>query len=137
MVAPIQDEHIKQLLLSARTIGVVGLSPKESRPSNRVGRYLQDVGYRIIPVNPGPKQIFSITCYADLLAVPDKIDIVTIFRSPEAVPPIVEQAIDAHVAVVWMQLGIINEKAAQRAREAGLVCVMDRCIKIEHARLVA
>lgn len=136
MLTAMSDENIKKLLLSARTIAVVGLSPKDSRPSNMVGRYLQTIGYRVIPVNPGQDQILGSPCYADISAVPGQIDIVDIFRSAEHVLPIVEQAIGAGAGAVWMQQGIINEKAARRAREAGLVCIMDRCIKIEYARLM-
>ncbi len=132
-----QDKQIKRLLRSARTIAVVGLSPKDSRPSNMVGRYLQAAGYRIIPVNPGQDKIFGTPCYADISAVPEQIDIVNIFRLPEHVLPIVKQAIAVRAGAVWMQQGIINERAAQMAREAGLDCIMDRCIKIEHARLFA
>ncbi len=136
MLTVMQDKDIKVLLLSARTIAVVGLSPKENRPSNMVGRYLQSAGYRIIPVNPGQDQVFGIPCYPDIAAVPDQIDIVNIFRLSQDVPPIVEQAIQARAGAIWMQQGIINESAAQQAREAGILCIMDRCIKIEHARLV-
>lgn len=136
MLSVIQDKHLKELLLSARTIAVVGLSPKENRPSNMVGRYLQSVGYRIIPVNPGQDQVFGIPCYLDIASVPEQIDIVNIFRLSQHVPPIVEQAIQAGSGAIWMQQGIINESAAQLATEAGIPCIMDRCIKIEHARLV-
>jgi len=132
-----QDEDIKELLRSARTIAVVGLSPNEDRASNMVGRYLQDIGYRVIPVNPGQDQIFGYPCYPDIAAVPETIDIVNIFRPSEAVPPIVEQAIEIGAGAVWMQQGIVHEQAAQQSLEAGLACIMDRCIKVEYARLLA
>ena len=135
MFLPYPDSQIKELLHSSNTIAVVGLSPKENRPSNMVGRYLKEKGYRIIPVNPGQKEILGEVCYPDLDSVGEKIDIVNIFRRPEDTPPIVEQAVAAGVKAVWMQQGVVNQDAAGLAREAGLMCIMDFCIKIEHARL--
>ena len=129
------DTDIKELLGSARTIAVVGLSPKQERPSNRVARYLIEAGYRIIPVNPGQQTILGQTCYPDLGAVPGKIDIVDVFRQSAAVPPIVEQAIEISAGAVWLQQGVVNDAAAERCREVGITCIMDSCIKIEHARL--
>ena len=135
MFLPYPDSQIRELLKSSRTIAVVGLSPKESRPSNMVGRYLQERGYKVIPVNPGQKEILGEVCYPDLESVKERIDIVNIFRRPEDTPPIVEQAVAAGAKAVWMQQGVVNEDAAGLAREGGLVCIMDFCIKIEHARL--
>jgi len=131
------DREIKNLLASTRVIAVVGLSPKEQRPSNMVGRYLLEAGYRIVPVNPGHSQVIGVTCYPDLVAIPEDIDIVDIFRRPEDVPPLVDQAIAIGARAVWMQQGIVNEEAASKARAAGLICIMDRCIKVDHARLMA
>ncbi|CAG34846.1 CoA-binding protein [Desulfotalea psychrophila] len=119
----------KELLKTARTIAMVGLSPKEQRPSNMVARYLIGEGFTVIPVNPGQTEILGRRCYASLLEIPDKIDIVNIFRRAEAVPPIVQGAIALGARAVWMQEGIRHEVAAAEARQAGLVVVMDRCIK--------
>jgi hypothetical protein len=126
---------LKNLLTSSKTIAVVGLSPKESRPSNMVARYLLEAGYRVIPVNPGQKEILGLPCYADLEAVPEPVDIVDIFRRSEDVEPIVEAAIRIGATAVWMQEGVVNEAAAQMARAAGLTVVMDRCLKTVHADL--
>ncbi len=126
---------IPSILQDSRTIAMVGLSPKENRPSNRVARYLLEAGYEVIPVNPGQTEILGRPCYPDLLAVPQQIDIVDIFRRPEDIPPIVAQAIQIKAKVVWMQLGIINEEAAEKARAAGLSVVMDRCLKIDHQNM--
>lgn len=129
------DTKIREILQNAKTIAVVGLSPKPERDSHEVAHYLQEAGYRIIPVNPMAEQILGEKAYADLLAIPDKIDIVDIFRKSEHVPPIVDQAIEAGAKTVWMQLGVVNEDAAAKAREAGLDVVMDRCTLREHKRL--
>ena len=124
---------IQQILTSSQTIAVVGLSPKESRPSNMVARYLLEAGYRVIPVNPGQDEILGQTCYPDLVSIPDLVDLVDIFRRSEDVVPVVEEAVKIKAKAVWMQQGIINETAAQLARDAGLAVVMDRCIKVDHA----
>lgn len=124
--------EIKKILEESDSIAVVGLSPKENRPSNLVGRYLLDVGYTVIPVNPGHTQILGRKCYPDLSTIKEHIDIVDIFRKSEDVLPIVEDAIAIGAKVIWMQLGIINHQAAARAEEAGLTVIMDRCIKIDH-----
>jgi len=128
-------EEIEGILKEGRTIAVVGLSPKPDRPSYVVARYLQAQGYRIIPVNPNTQEILGEKAYPTLLSIPEKVDIVDIFRRPEEVPPVVEEAISTGARVVWMQEGIVNEAAAQRAKEAGLKVVMDRCLKKEHQRL--
>ena len=135
MFLPYPDSQLRELLHSSRTIAVVGLSPKENRPSNMVGRYLQETGYKVIPVNPGQKEILGEVCYPDLASVEEKIDIVNIFRRSEDTPPLVEQAVAAAAKAVWMQQGVVNEDAAALARKGGLMCIMDFCIKIEHARL--
>ena len=133
-----QSTEIEQLLRSVRSIAVVGLSPKENRPSNMVGRYLLDAGYTLYPVNPGQTTILGQTCYADLLSVPFPIDIVDIFRNAEDVLPIVEQAVSLsrRPQAIWMQQGIINETAAELALNNGIFVVMDRCMKIDHQNLI-
>lgn len=127
--------QIRHLLTTSRTIAVVGLSPKESRPSNQVARYLISAGFRVFPVNPGQETILGLPCYPDLAAIPESVEIVDIFRKPEEVGPVVDEAIKIGAKAVWMQEGIVNEAAAAKARAAGLVVVMDRCIKIDHQHL--
>ena len=124
-----------QILQSARTVAVVGLSGKRYRPSYGVAEYLKREGYRVIPVNPEETEVLGEKSYPDLDSVPGDIDVVDIFRRPEYVPDIVEAAIRKGAKVVWMQEGVIHEQAAQRAREAGLTVVMDRCILKDHRRL--
>jgi len=119
---------IKRLLETAKTIAVVGLSPKTDRPSNGVSRGLQRFGYRIVPVNPGQNQLLGEKVYPDLLSVPDPIDLVDVFRAPEYVDAIVDQCIARKFPALWLQEGVVNEKAAERARAAGILVVMDRCI---------
>ena len=128
-------ERIGRILKENHVIAVVGLSANWYRPSFFAAKYLQDHGYRIIPVNPAYGEILGEKCYPSLLEVPEPVDVVQIFRKPEDVPPIVEQAIKIRAKVVWMQLGVINWQAARIAEGAGLDVVMDRCMKIEHARL--
>jgi len=128
-------ETLRRILKENHTIAVVGLSANWYRPSYFAAKYLQDHGYRIIPVNPAYEEVLGEKCYPTLLDIPDNVDVVDIFRKPEDVPPIVENAIKIGAKVVWMQLGIVNEEAAKRAREAGLEVIMNRCMKIEHARL--
>jgi predicted CoA-binding protein len=128
-------QTLRRILAESKTIAVVGLSDKWHRPSNFAAKYLKDHGYKIIPVNPGQKEILGEKCYPSLLDIPEKVDVVDIFRKPEDVPPIVEDAIKIGAKVIWMQIGVINEEAAKRARDAGLEVVMNRCMKIEHARL--
>jgi len=123
---------IKKLLSTAKTIAVVGLSPKESRPSNMVARYLTEAGYTVIPVNPGQEEILGLDCYPDLASIPGPVDIVDIFRRSEDVPPIVAEAIAIGAKAVWMQEGVIHAEAAQTAKAAGLMVVMDRCLKTVH-----
>jgi len=123
---------IKRLLATAKTIAVVGLSPKESRPSNMVARYLIEAGYTVIPVNPGQEEILGQLCYPDLASIPGPVDIVNIFRRSEDVPPIVAEAIAIGAKSIWMQEGVIHAEAARTAKAAGLVVVMDRCLKTVH-----
>ena len=128
------ERDIAKILKSSATIAVVGLSPKSDRPSHEVAAYLQGQGYRIIPVNPMVDEVLGEKSYPDLASLPEPVDIVDIFRKPEHIPAIVEAAIAKAIPAVWMQLGIMNEEAAERARSAGLVVVMDRCMQIEHFR---
>ena len=125
----------ESILRGCRTVAMVGASPDAERPSYRVFSYLREQGYRVIPVNPRFPQILGETCYADLTAITEKVDVVDIFRRSEDVPPIVDQAVSIGAKVVWMQLGVVNEAAAIRAREAGLQVVMDRCMKKEHLKM--
>jgi predicted CoA-binding protein len=123
-----------RILREARTIAMVGLSSNPFRPSHFAAIYMLAEGYNVIPVNPREQSILGRRCYASLRDIPEPVDIVDIFREPSAVPPIVDEAIAIGAKVIWMQLGVINEVAARRAREAGLEVVMDACVKIEHAR---
>jgi predicted CoA-binding protein len=128
-------DEIRALLRNARTIAVVGLSDKPDRDSHRVAAYLQRQGYRIIPVNPAVQEVLGEKSYARLEDISDKIDLVDIFRKPEAVPEIVDAAIAVGAKAVWMQEGIVHNAAADRARAAGLTVVMNRCILKEHLRM--
>jgi uncharacterized protein len=123
---------ITELLKSAKTIAVVGLSNNVLRPSHGVASYMQSRGYRIVPVNPQIKFSLDEKAFASLRDVPEKIDIVNIFRRPEFVEEIVDQAIELKVPAIWMQEGVIHERAAAKGRQAGIFVVMDRCILIEH-----
>jgi hypothetical protein len=129
--------EIAGLLGSAKRIVVVGLSPNPDRPSHDVAAYLQRAGYTIVPVNPNAESVLGETAYADLADVPGPVDVVDIFRKPEAVPAIVDTAIAKGAKAVWMQSGIVHNAAAAKARAAGLTVVMDRCMKVEHRRLAA
>ncbi|MCW8835849.1 MAG: CoA-binding protein [Rhodospirillales bacterium] len=135
------DEDMRHILRGVRTIAMVGASPNPVRPSNFAMKYLQGKGYRVIPVNPGQAggKILGEDAYATLADIPGTIDMVDIFRASSAVPPIVDEAIrlkdDKGISVVWMQLGIRNDEAAEKAEDAGLTVVMNRCPKIEYGRL--
>jgi hypothetical protein len=130
------DQMMKDILVSAKTIASVGLSSNPGKESFWIVKYLQDQGYRIIPVNPTVEEILGEKAYPDLESVPEQIDVVQVFRKPEDVPPVVDSAIKAGAKVVWMQEGIVNEEAAQKAREAGLQVVMDACMRVTHRRLI-
>lgn len=125
-------DPIKKILDENKTIAVVGASDDPNRPSNEVALYLQEQGFRIIPVNPNLEELFGQKCYPDLLSIPGSIDIVDVFRKPEAVPAIVEEAIQKHAKVFWMQPGAENTDAAERAAEAGLEVIMGVCMMREH-----
>ncbi len=128
------DDPITEILKTGRTIAVVGLSARKFRPSYGVSQYMQAAGYRIIPVNPGHEEVLGEKSYARLEDIPEKVDIVDIFRRPEHVPEIVESAITIGARAVWMQEGVIHDQAAERARSAGLIVVQDACILKEHAK---
>jgi uncharacterized protein len=134
-LAPYQDARtIQRILLTARTVAVVGLSPDVLRPSHFVGFYLQRHGYRIVPINPRETQILGETSYPSLRDVPFPIDVVDVFRRPDAVPAIAREAVAVGAKTLWLQFGVISREAAEIARSAGLDIVMDRCMKVEHAR---
>src|SRR5258707_15125429 len=136
ILASASDESvIAELLASSKTIAVVGLSSKTYRPSFGVSQYLQSAGYRIIPVNPNESSILGEKCYARLEDIPEKIDIVDIFRRSELVPDVVEAAIQIGARAVWMQEGVVNEPSAALARRAGLFVVMHHCIAKELHKL--
>lgn len=130
------DQMMKDILLSAKTIASVGLSSNQEKESYWIVLYLKEQGYRIIPVNPTADEILGEKAYPDLESVPEKVDVVQVFRRPEDVPPVVDSAIKIGAKVVWMQEGIVHEEAAQKAREAGLQVVMDACMRMTHRRLI-
>ena len=130
------DQMLKDILLSAKTIASVGLSSNRAKESYGIVEYLKGQGYHIIPVNPTTSEVLGEKSYPDLESVPEKIDVVQIFRRPEDVPPVVDSAIKVGAKVVWMQEGIVNEEAAEKARAAGLQVVMDACMRVTHRRLI-
>ena len=127
---------IQHVLLTGKTIAIVGLSSNTLRASHFVGFYLRRHGYRVIPVNPREKTIFGERCYASLRDVPEPIDIVNVFRTPDAVPAIADEAVKVRAGTLWCQFTVINEEGARIAEAGGVSVVMDRCIKVEHARYV-
>jgi predicted CoA-binding protein len=129
------SDEIKKILENSKKIAIVGLSPKEDRDSNKVAKYLLDKGYDIVPVNPGQKEILGKSCYKSITDIPFPVDVVDLFLNPKRVPPIVDQAIEIGAPILWMQIGVIHNEAAQEAREAGLTVIMDICIKDEHEKL--
>ncbi len=134
--APPTDPELTEIFQHTTNIAVVGFSSRITRPGYTVPRYLKSVGYQIIPVNPYIERGLGAPAYPDLLSVPDNVDLALIFRRPEAIPPIVDQAIEIRAPVFWMQLGIVHEGAAEHALSAGIQVVMDRCMLIEHKRLM-
>jgi predicted CoA-binding protein len=136
MEAEMTDAEMRQLLRETRVIAVVGLSPDLSRPSYGVARYMQSQGYRIVPVTPMADEVLGERAYADLLSIPFEVDLVDIFRRSELVGPHVAEAIQKGVKGVWMQLGVRNPAAAEEARQHGIQVVMDRCLAVEHRRLL-
>jgi predicted CoA-binding protein len=132
----VNQVDIKELLTTSHTIAVVGLSSNSLRPSYEVSAYLQRVGYRIIPVNPVEKEILGEKCYASLRDIPEPVDIVDVFRNPDAVGPIAEDAVAIGAKCLWLQEGVVNQEAADKAAAAGLAVVMDRCILKKHRELL-
>jgi predicted CoA-binding protein len=132
VASPPQSDPVSALLKRSKTIAVIGLSGNPQRASHGVSAYMQTHGYRIIPVNPHIEESLGEKAYASLLDVPEKIDIVNIFRRPEFVEAVVDQAIQLKVPAIWMQEDVIHERAAEKARKAGIFVVMDRCILKEH-----
>ncbi|MCK9407826.1 MAG: CoA-binding protein [Bacteriovoracaceae bacterium] len=130
------DQEIKKLLIDAKTIAVVGASPKPWRDSGAIAEFLKNKGYKVYPVNPQYQEVLGMKCYPDLKSVPEKIDIVDIFRNPDEVEPVIDEAITVGANAVWMQLNVVNETAAGKAEKAGLAVVMDRCIAVEYRALI-
>lgn len=130
------DQTMKDILLSAKTIASVGISSNTQKESYWIASYLKEQGYRVIPVNPTADEILGEKAYPDLESVPEKVDVVQVFRRPEDVPPVVDSAIGIGAKAVWMQEGIVHEEAAQKARQAGLQVVMDACMRGTHRRLI-
>jgi len=127
---------IQRVLHTAKTIAIVGLSSNELRASNFVGYYLKRHGYQVIPVNPRETEILGEKCYPSLLDVPGPVDVVNVFRAPDALPGIAREAVAIHAGALWCQFGVINAEGAKIAAGGGLTVIMDRCIKVEHARYV-
>jgi len=130
------SKEIEEILRECTKIAVVGLSPKESRDSNKVARYLMEQGYEIVPINPGQREILGKTCYRSLKDIPFQVDIADLFLNPTRVPQAVDQAIEIGVNTVWMQLGVIHNEAAEKVKQAGIRVVVDRCIMMEHKKMV-
>ncbi|HYL18012.1 MAG TPA: CoA-binding protein [Burkholderiales bacterium] len=126
---------LRRILKESRTIAVVGLSANWWRPSYFAAKYLQEHGYRIIPVNPQYEEVLGEKCYPNLRAIPHKVDVVDCFRKSDEIPPLADDAIAIGAKVLWLQIGVINPAAAEKAQKAGLDVVMDRCMKIEQGRL--
>jgi predicted CoA-binding protein len=127
---------IQRVLNTAKTIAIVGLSNNQLRASYFVGYYMKRHGYRVIPVNPRESEILGERSYPSLLDVPDPVDVVNVFRAPSALPGIARDAVAIHAGALWCQFGVINEEGARIAAEGGLTVIMDRCLKVEHARYV-
>jgi len=127
---------MRDLLREAKTIAIVGLSPNPMRDSHQIGVYLQRQGYRIVPVNPNERELLGETSYPSLTAIPFPVDIVDVFRQPDAVPAIAAEAVQIGAKAIWLQLGVISQQGADLAEHGGLNVVMDRCIMVEHRRLM-
>jgi predicted CoA-binding protein len=129
------DQTIREILSSHRTIAVVGCSPKEFRDSHRIAALLMRRGHKVIPVNPGHREILGVPCYPDLISIPEKVEMVDVFRRSEFVAQVADQAIRVGAKILWTQLGVYDEGAAKKATDAGLIVVMDRCPAIEYRRM--
>jgi predicted CoA-binding protein len=132
--SPVTDVDLKSILSNAKTVAIVEMSTKKDNPSHNVAKYLQEHGFRLFAVNPNCDEVLGEKCYPDLKSIPEDVDVVDIFRRPDAIGAIVEEAIEIKAGTVWMQLGLQDEDAAQKARCAGLNVVMNRCMKMEHSR---
>ena len=131
------DDEMRALLERTKTVAVVGLSPDAARPSHRIAKRLQEWGYRVIPVRPAVSEVLGERAYARLSDIPDRVDLVDVFRATDEIGPIVDECIALGFPAIWIQQGIVNEPAAERARAAGMTVVMDRCIAVDRRRLVA
>ena len=136
MIITEDPEAIRRVLLGSKTIAVVGASPKPERDSYQIAKYLIDKGYDVIPVNPGQSEILGRKCYPDVKSIPKKVDIVDVFRAPEHIPPIADDAVAAKAECLWLQSGIAHEEAAKKASDAGLYVIQDRCIATMHRTLI-
>jgi uncharacterized protein len=130
------DTELRELIENVRTIAVVGLSPKQHRDSYRVAEYMQQQGYRIIPVNPNVREVLGEQAYSSLSEIPEPIDLVDVFRRPEVVDDVAREAVEIGAKAIWLQIGVVNEEAARIAGEAGLDVVMNRCLMVDHGRLL-
>jgi len=130
------SQAIQRVLHTAKTIAIVGLSANQLRASYFVGYYLKRHGYRVIPVNPREAEILGETCYASLLDIPEPVDVVNVFRAPDALPGIAREAVAIGAGTLWCQFGVINAEGARIAADGGMTVIMDRCLKVEHARYV-
>ena len=130
-----EKSDVELQLSESKTIAVVGMSPRPNRPSHYVAKYLMEQGYNVIPVNPAVEEVLGMKSYPDIVSIPERVDMVDIFRRSSQVPPVVEDAIEAEARFIWMQDGVVNEDAAARARAAGMSVVMDNCTLREHSRL--
>lgn len=135
MTREIDSAALRKILMGNKRVAIVGLSDNPMRPSYFAGKYLKEHGFDIVPVNPNHQTILGEPCCPDLLSIPGKVDIVDLFQKPDKALPFARQAVEIGAKVLWMQLGVVNEGAAQLARQAGLQVIMDRCMKIEYARL--
>lgn len=134
IAGPYQDPDVIRRVLEMKSVAIVGLSAKELRASNFVGRYMRYHGYQVIPVNPQCSEILDLPCYPNLKEIPGPVDIVNVFRSPDVVPEIAREAVEVGAKCLWLQFGVISQQGVDIALEGGLEVVMDRCIKVEHAR---
>jgi len=131
----LDNDQIKELLEKSKTIAVIGMSDKPERDSYRVAQYLIEKGYKVIPVNPMKETILGLKCYPDVKSVPEKIDIVDVFRKIDAVPEVVEEALEVNPGAIWLQLGLAHDESAQKACDKDITFVQSKCIKIEHKKL--
>ena len=129
------SDEIKKILKKCKRIAIVGISPKEERDSNKVAKYLMGQGYEVVPVNPGQKEILGKKCFKTLKDIPFQVDLADLFLNPSRVPLVVDQIIEKGIPVIWMQLGVVHNESAEKARKFGIQVVMNKCIKIEHMKM--